>query len=94
MNNTINFEELEKDSAFINALCNAESVTEVTAIMAAKDIAVSADTATEVLNKIQDCGELSEDNLDEVAGGAKCLFCAKEPKGNMVWHIVKHLLGF
>lgn len=94
MNNTINFEELEKDSAFINALCNASSVAEVIDIMAAKGITVSAEAAQEILNKIQDSGELSEDNLDEVAGGAKCLFCAKEPKGNMVWHIVKHLLGF
>lgn len=61
---------------------------------AEKGLQVSSDAAEELLKKMQDPGELSEDSLDEVAGGSGCFWCHKTIKGNVVMHFVKHLLGY
>lgn len=96
MENTKLYETLTNDNDFLEKLGAASTPAEVQQILMEKGISISAAEAEEVLRKSSAEGELSESDMDMVAGGkASCLFCGRNNyKGGLVWHIVKHLLGF
>lgn len=96
MENTKLYETLTNDNDFLEKLGSASTPAEVQQILMEKGISISAAEAEEVLRKSSAEGELSESDMDMVAGGkASCLFCGRNNyKGGLVWHIVKHLLGF
>ena len=96
MENTKLYETLTNDNDFLEKLGAASTPAEVQQILVEKGISISAAEAEEVLRKSSAEGELSESDMDMVAGGkASCLFCGRNNyKGGLVLHIVKHLLGF
>ena len=96
MENTKLYEDLTNDNDFLEKLGTASTPAEVQQILMEKGISISAAEAEEVHRKSSAEGELSESDMDMVAGGkAGCLFCgSKDYRGSLVWHIVRHLLGF
>lgn len=96
MENTKLYETLTNDNDFLEKLGAASTPAEVQQLLMEKGILISAAEAEEVLRKSNTEGELSESDMDMVSGGkAGCLFCgSKSYKGSLVWHYVKHLLGF
>lgn len=95
MENTKLYETLTNDNDFLEKLGAASTPAEVQQFLMEKGISISAAEAEEVLRKSSTEGELSESDMDMVAGGkVGCLFCgSKSYKGSLVWHYVRHLLG-
>ena len=60
--------ELLNDKELVAKLENAESAQEVSELLAGKGVEISAEQIEAVMAKDQ--GELSEENLENVAGGA------------------------
>lgn len=66
----INFEELFAKEGFETALNAAATVEEVKAAFAAQGVTVTEEEAKEIFKGVhQEMGELSEEALDDVAGG-------------------------
>ena len=64
-------EEAVKDAAFVEALKNAETPEEAQKVFASKGIDYSIEEVKAIAAGIQgDDGELSEENLEAVAGGS------------------------
>ena len=66
MNEKELLEQLKNDPAFIEEIRNAEGAEEIAKLFMAKGIEV---TAAQIESLFQEDGELSEDDLDNVAGG-------------------------
>lgn len=73
------FEELMNDVSFQEQLSAAAGPEEVVALFAAKGIDVPVEIAAEVFAPVSADGELSEDALEDVAGG--CL------GGSILYHL-------
>ena len=96
MENTKLYETLTNDNDFLEKLGAASTPAEVQRILMERGISISAVEAEEALSRSNAEGELSESDMEMVAGGkSSCLFCGRNDyKGSLVWHIVRHLLGF
>lgn len=95
MENTKLYEDLTNDNDFLEKLGTASTPAEAQQILMEKGISISAAEAEEALRKCSAEGELSESDMDMVAGGkASCLFCGSTSyKGSLVLHYLRHLLG-
>lgn len=64
--------DLMENQEFIEKMMNAESADEVSALFAEHDIILSADEVNNLKTRLESMGsgELSEDELSDVAGGA------------------------
>ena len=62
--------ELLNDKDLVAKLENAESAQEVSELLAGKGVEISAEQIEAFMAKEQGEGELSEENLENVAGGA------------------------
>ena len=74
--------EQSLDQAFVEKLGNAETLEEAVGILAEKGVAVTEEELRKLLTVPQAdaSGELSEDALDDVAGGAS------------IWNILRRLI--
>lgn len=81
----VNFEELYNKEGFDAALAAAKSVEELKAVFAKEDVVLSDEEATEIYVGLStEEGELSEDALDNVAGGGVGAVLAALLKGGTI----------
>ena len=86
-------EELLKDEAFVDALEQAVSDAEVLALFNSKGVEFKAEDLESIRSEFGS-GELSEDSLEDVAGGIRIISPRFiHPRNPIVTWIVKKLLG-
>ena len=81
-------EELLNDKSFIEKLEAAKSCDEVAALFREQGIELTAEELAEEMKKIQS-SELSEMDLEDVAGGGKA-WNAIKTGGKVAWWLIQH----
>lgn len=90
----MSIEELLKDEGFVRDLEAAEKDSDVIALFQAKGIAISEEDVNRIRDEYSN-GELSEDSLEDVAGGRIGILAPRplSPKNPIVTWIIKKLFG-